>query len=76
MKKYFISYPIIFLAIVITVLTMMLYYSIENWFIVIFAEDTYFHLILRFVPSTVYSLVVMIYGIIYGIVAVKLTNWG
>ena len=55
---------------------MLVYYKIENAVLLIFAEDTYFHFGMRFVPSIIYSVVVMIYGMIFAVVAVKVTDWG
>lgn len=75
MKKYFVSYPIVFISILVTIATMFIYYRIENKILALFTDDSYSHFCITFLPSIVYSIVVMIYGMVYSSIAVALTNW-
>ena len=64
-----------------TVLTMLVYYKIENMVLSSFTsgdddDDSYLNLGVTFLPSIVYSIVVMVYGMVYSFIAVGLTNWG
>lgn len=75
MKKYFVSYPIVFISILLTVLTMLAYYKVENKTLRTFTGDSYLQVSLTFLPSIAYSIVVMVYGMVYSQIAVALTNW-
>jgi len=74
-QKYFVSYPIVFISIVVTILTMFTYYSIENYCLENYTDKSYTHIGITFLPNIIYSVVVMIYSIIYTLIAVVLTNW-
>jgi len=76
LKKYLVSYPVVFMAIILTIPTMLIYYKFEYWALNTFNEPTYLHIALTFVPSVFYSVVVMVYGIVFGGIAVTLTDWG
>lgn len=54
---------------------MFTYYSIENYCLENFTDRSYTHMGITFLPNIVYSVVVMIYSIIYTMIAVVLTNW-
>ncbi len=76
LKKYLVSYPVVLTAVVLTIPTMLCYYRFENWAIQSFTEPTYLHLALTFVPSVLYSIIVIVFGMVYNGVAVALTDWG
>lgn len=76
MQKYLVSYPVIGLSIFVAFLIMMAYYYFQHAVDVRFQDDSYVHLVVRILPSIVYSLVVLPLNMIYKKLSVSLTEWG
>lgn len=76
MKKYFVSYPAVTLAIIIAFLIMLGYYAMQHKFDTMFKSDSIHHTILRMLPSILYSFVVIPLNLIYKYLSIALTDWG
>ena len=75
-KKYFVSYPAVAFAIIVAFLIMLGYYGMQHKFDIMFSTDSIQHMILKMVPSILYSFVVIPLNLIYKYLSIALTDWG
>lgn len=70
------SYPLIGASIILAFFIMIVYYWFQNLANVKFDDkDSYFHWIMRTLPSIIYSIIVIPLNMIYKYVAILLTDW-
>ena len=76
LQKYLVSYPIIAVSIVLAFVLMMAYYYANDIVIANFDNSTYLGMVMLNLPSILYSLLVIVFNVIYKTVSIILTEWG